>query len=327
MDARLADRKMVETCHSCGGSGHSKRSVLKPCLHCDGHGCLQRRCSQCWTWKGPKEFVGAKGAFVRRCSTCRVKYANWDKKTLAEREATTSPRSGIRADGPLRVKFVEESGNRKTGPIPVSMTSARTCPTSCGFYNRGCYAEQHIVAIHWRRVSDGDGMDWEAFCERVALLPEGQIWRHNEAGDLPGDNQDIDGVLLKQLVDANAGKRGFTYTHKPPTLDNSVRIAGANALGFTINLSSDNPEHADQLAKLGIAPVVTTLPHDAPSKGLKTPEGRTIVVCPAERIEKVTCQTCGLCAVTTRKSIVGFRAHGDRKKQITQRMRQLPLLQ
>jgi hypothetical protein len=33
----------------------------------------------------------------------------------------------------------------------------------------------------------------------------------------------------------------------------------AVAAGFTVNLSADNPAHADQLMALGIAPVVTVL--------------------------------------------------------------------
>src|SRR5262249_37642211 len=60
-------------------------------------------------------------------------------------------------------------------------------------------------------------------------------------------------------------------------------IAAANRAGFTINLSANNPAHADQLAELDIAPVVTVLPASvdgAVTKTVKTPAGRTITVCP-----------------------------------------------
>lgn len=192
--------------------------------------------------------------------------------------------------------------------------------------NRGCYAEQHMVAIHWRKLSAGKvGMTWDEFICRIRVLPPGQVWRHNEAGDLPGDDLELDVPRLRQLVIANRGKRGFTYTHKP-LARHFKEIRRATREGFTVNVSTDTLEAADE-AMARHLPVTTVLPHDAPPKGNKTPAGHPIVVCPAELSEKVTCQRCKLCAVPDRKSVIGFRAHGDRKKQITERHRQLPLLQ
>src|SRR5205085_11223992 len=43
---------------------------------------------------------------------------------------------------------------------------------------------------------------------------------------------------------------------------NSSAIAAANAAGFTINVSANNPAEADALADLEIGPVVTILAHD-----------------------------------------------------------------
>src|SRR6187431_3010559 len=91
---------------------------------------------------------------------------------------------------PLRVSFSRKSGNSKTGPIPVSMTSQATCPPSCAFYGAGCYAESHWLGKHWEKVTE-KGLDWSAFCLQIAALPEGQLWRHNQAGDLPGVGEDV----------------------------------------------------------------------------------------------------------------------------------------
>lgn len=318
----LKDRIMDRPCDCT----KSPAVALGPtCPDCGGTGVKERRCAQHWEWLPWHHFIGRRGGLVRRCLDCQKKYDNWGKKPLFERENATQPRSRIRDDGPLRVKFVVSSGNRKTGPIPVSMTSARTCPKSCSWYGRGCYAEQHMVAIHWRRVSDGEGIEWRDFVAMVWDLPEGQIWRHNEAGDLPGDDGKIDARLVHELVLANRGKRGFTYTHKPLNKKNLAIIREALSFGFAVNISADNNAEADSAAALGL-PVTVVLPHDAPRKGNATPEGRPIVVCPAELSDKVTCERCGLCAVIERKSIIGFRAHGDRRGQITERLRQLPLV-
>jgi hypothetical protein len=152
-------------------------------------------------------------------------------------------------------------------------------------------------------------MPWAEFVSAIKALPAGILWRHNQAGDLPGMGETIDAAALAALVDANTGKRGFTYTHKPATAANLAAIKAANAGGFTINLSGNTAAHADALADTGAGPVVCVLP-STQVENSKTPAGRTIVVCPATVRDDVSCQTCGLCAVSTRKTIVGFPAHG-----------------
>jgi hypothetical protein len=129
------------------------------------------------------------------------------------------------------------------------------------------------------------------------------------------------GGALGGLVDANAtaGARGFTYTHKPLTPDNARAIANANLAGFTINLSANNLAHADMLANANVGPVVTILPSNVNGhiKGLQTPQGRPVTVCPATYRDDVTCQSCQLCQQQTRKAIVGFPAHGAQKRAAT----------
>lgn len=216
----------------------------------------------------------------------------------------------------MRATLTLRSRNVKTGPIPVSTTSAGTCPTSCPLLHSGCYADSGPLALHWASVSAGDvGMDWNAFCAAVGALPAGQLWRHNQAGDLPGTGDTIDTDQLAQLVTANTGRNGFTFTHKPTSNPaNAAAIEDANKAGFTVNLSANNLSHADELATLGIAPVAVVLPkqvNGAVTRTVQTPEGRTVSVCPATYRDDVTCQTCGLCQRQTRACIVGFPAHGN----------------
>jgi hypothetical protein len=148
---------------------------------------------------------------------------------------------------------------------------------------------------------------------------EGTFWRHNVAGDLPGTNNTIDHHLLNQLVKANKGKQGFTFTHKPvgysgQALVNARAIYAANKQGFTINLSAEGLKEADRLYDLSIAPVVIVVPSDAP-KHMRTPKGRRVVTCPAEN-SNITCNDCRLCANSNRKGIVAFRAHGSKRNSI-----------
>ena len=208
------------------------------------------------------------------------------------------------------------SRNVKTGPIPVSTTSAESCPTACPFNNaNGCYAASGPLAIHWRKVTNGlSGDSYGAFLDKVSRLMNGQLWRHNQAGDLIGEGDSLDVQALALLVKANKGKRGFTYTHKPLTLQaERDAIQEANKGGFTVNLSGNNLEHADTLADMDIGPVVVVLPHDATSNTV-TPKGRKVVVCPATQRDDVSCASCGLCALQ-RDAIVGFPAHGPSKRK------------
>jgi hypothetical protein len=220
-----------------------------------------------------------------------------------------------------QIHFKRRSGNEKTGPIPVTTTTAKTCSSLCAFLKNGCYAANFRLGMHWQKVTtETAGGTWEAGMAKIAKLKPGTLWRHNQAGDLPGIDSHIDESELASLVAANRGKRGFTYTHKPVLGDSSLAranramIADANANGFTINLSANNLAHADKLAALAIGPVAVVLPADQ-TRATKTPEGRHVAVCPATISDKVTCATCGLCAVKDRKAIVGFPAHGAAKKK------------
>jgi hypothetical protein len=216
----------------------------------------------------------------------------------------------------MNIHLTLKSANVKTGPIPVSTSSADTCPDSCPLKAGGCYAKGGPLGMHWRKVTSGErGGDVSAFVKVIRSFDAGQIWRHNQAGDLPGKGDRINASALARIVKANKGKRGYTYTHKPPLLGRNARaIADANAGGFTVNLSADTLEEADTLKALDIGPVVTLVPEDAPPKG-ETPKGNRWVVCPAQQRDDVTCESCGLCAVASRSVIVAFRAHGSAKRQ------------
>jgi hypothetical protein len=224
----------------------------------------------------------------------------------------------------LAILWTEESRNAKTGPIPVSTTAKPSCPATCPFKGNGCYAEGGPLGYLWSAMSaagpnatfkNGRGtvrsVDWQTLCDNVAALPADRLWRHNQAGDLPHTDGKIDAAALASLVQANSGKRGFTYTHHDPVA-NSEAIRAANDAGFTINVSANNLDHADTLAALNL-PLVVVLPADTSAKTLQTPQGRKVSVCPATYRDDVTCASCGLCAVRDRKTIVGFPAHGASK--------------
>ncbi len=217
------------------------------------------------------------------------------------------------------------SGNRKTGPMPVSTSNSSTCPDACPIKLKGCYAKYGPTGMAWRNVDNGkakDAVEWPQFIRQVKALSRGSLWRHNQAGDLNGINDVIDGLKLVELAKANKGKRGFTYTHydvlhkdHAVRMSNQTSVSEAMRFGFTINLSGNDITHADKLKALNIAPVVVLMPRDA-EKVSYTPAGNKVVICPAENTDKVNCMSCGLCQVVDRDYIIGFRAHGTAAKTV-----------
>ena len=209
----------------------------------------------------------------------------------------------------MKYHFIRTSSNTKTGAIPVTYTDRASCPPSCAHYRADCYAEDFYTRMAWDKVPERGG-NLDALCASIAALPEGQLWRMNVAGDLPGAGEAVDAAALGAIVAANRGRRGFTYTHKKSP--EAIEWAGhATRWGFTVNLSADDAGDADALAPFG--PVCAIVPTDTPEKSY-TPEGRVIIVCPAQTRDDVTCETCGLCARADRAVIIGFRAHGTRAR-------------
>jgi hypothetical protein len=213
----------------------------------------------------------------------------------------------------MQVHLTLKSANVKTGPIPVSTTEKDSCPADCSMRGE-CYAASGPLALHWAAVSAGTrGTDWAAFCDSVAAFPADQLWRHNQAGDLPVAGGTVDPVKLGQLVAANIGKRGFTYSHHRDA-ESINWIRHANAWGFTVNLSANDLADADTLADADAGPVVVVLP-STQTVNTVTPKGRPVIVCPATQRDNVSCATCQLCQ-RQRAAIVGFPAHGTRKRVI-----------
>lgn len=215
----------------------------------------------------------------------------------------------------MKYHLTHKSSNVKTGKIPVSTTSKDSCPKTCAFYNKGCYAKSGPLAIHFRKVGESRGYSQDEFLSQIEKLPQGQFWRHNQAGDLPHTNGEIDSKFLGSLTNANMGKKGFTYTHHIPHLgDNLIFLKWANIKGFTVNLSGDNPDHAVELSDTGL-PTVCVVPSTEKRTSFEH-KGKKFLVCPATYRDKMSCDKCRLCQKADRKYIVAFPAHGTQKKHI-----------
>lgn len=218
----------------------------------------------------------------------------------------------------LRFHLTARSGNGKTGPIPVSTSSAETCPSAavCPFKGNGCYAESGPLAIHWRAVTDGRrGMPWAEFLATIAALPIGQVWRHNQAGDLYRPDTVTGRKWLAQLAEANRGRRGYTYSHHRRTPAVAQAFRAATATGFTVNASCHSEGEADAAMADGLRAVFVVSSDDTRTTW-QTAGGNRAVVCPAQRFDAMTCERCQLCQARPQHVAIVFRSHGTGRRRI-----------
>jgi hypothetical protein len=207
------------------------------------------------------------------------------------------------------------SHNLKTGPIAVTTHERSTCPDSCGLKDKGCYAELGPLYLHWQKVSEGDrGTDFDQFLRELRALPRKSKLRLAQAGDLPQKNGHIDRDRTIAIAKAVRHLETIAYTHHALNSELLETIAEARRYNLVINVSADSPIQAARIKRdKKSLNVVTVLPISAPN--VQTIDGVKIVACPAEKTERINCSNCMLCA-KNRDYVIGFRAHGIRKKKV-----------
>jgi hypothetical protein len=221
------------------------------------------------------------------------------------------------------IHWTEASKNGKTGSMLVSTTGKQSCAISCPMAE-ACYAKQGPLNLHWDKVTTGErDKTWPAFLRRIATLPDGAIWRHNQAGDLPHSFGEIVRSLTIALARANRGKRGFTYTHHPlhgdstTAIHNRVTVKRAQRLGFTINASCESEAQADSAIQAGILATME-VPSTESRLGWRTAGGNVVRRCPAQLLPKgaVTCDRCQLCQDRPAHHIIAFSPDGKTAKRV-----------
>ena len=94
----------------------------------------------------------------------------------------------------MKTRITIQGRNRKVGfGVPVSTTESDSCPDSCPLKNGICYAKKGRTRLIWDEVKTGFSRrakkpfsnSWDHFIEEIKYLRPKQLWRHNQAGDLP----------------------------------------------------------------------------------------------------------------------------------------------
>jgi hypothetical protein len=218
-----------------------------------------------------------------------------------------------------KLQAVAKSGNRKTGPIPVTYRSEDTCPTTCPFLPSGaiggCYTTGRIMAQAERH---GKGYTAHSLAKVFVAAEAGARYaRDRVSGDIV-ENGAVDTGYLAMVAEAAALASDiresfgdsritpFGYTHAQDMLTEDD-VAQVKATGYTLNASCETEGDVVRALALGMPAVIAT---DEVSHG-DTLAGRRVVQCPATSRDDVTCASCGLCAKDyENRPVILFPIHG-----------------
>jgi hypothetical protein len=204
-------------------------------------------------------------------------------------------------------KLVAQSGNSKTGPIPVTYRTDATCPTTCPLLptnGGGCYASGRLFALARKWTDD------ITFEEAVAVLNRAPrnatLLRDRVVGDLVTADGEFDWQYIETITAAAqaVGLKPFGYTHAWRLLT-AADVQRIKALGYALNASCETEQDVLDATALGLP---TVLAGDSWTDGQMIGE-RRVVTC-LETTRNLNCAACGLCA-TDRAAVVRFPVHGS----------------
>lgn len=189
------------------------------------------------------------------------------------------------------------SRNRKTGPVAVTHVSKATCPTTCPFYQNGCYADyghQRYTYGHQRYTTN----------------------RLNRQTDpIEASRQDA-----ARHYRAKSSQPVWGYTHR------WREIPARTFDGLAILASGETPEQAQQTYLQGYAPALVVERHPQDERAYEQ-NGLRMVPCP-EQTRGRTCNECRLCWDTERlraqRIVVLFALHGTGSKRAAAAIKRTP---
>lgn len=225
----------------------------------------------------------------------------------------------------------KKPGIRPKGPYCAStyVSIAATCPDTCGLKNNGCYAQsgshRRIMgpldeAAHWRpglEVAAAESAAVRASYGHGTVPQDGAKGGRDLRLHVGGDSSGT--LSTRLLADAaddyrrRGGGTVWTYTHRWPEIP--AEEWGDIAVWASCESTADVllAHQSSYRAALVVA--------EHPSERMYERDGLKILPCPWETRGK-TCVECRLCldAPIDPRVVIGFAAHGEKKKALKRRL-------
>lgn len=210
----------------------------------------------------------------------------------------------------MNVFATPRSSNVKTGDVPtlwVGKTEEETREScaGCPLLGGGCYAWSGAVrfgAISARKKAAADPASRTIAAAIRGAARSARMIRATGLGDIGRAGKAAADEIASAAAAAGLALVGYTHHWR----ETDVAAAWRGRLMASTETLAD----ADTAANAGWR-VTVIAPADAP-RVLETPEGRKVVVCPAQvREGAVTCNDCRLCDASRPGPVIAFRAHGN----------------
>jgi NTP pyrophosphatase (non-canonical NTP hydrolase) len=217
---------------------------------------------------------------------------------------------------------VQDSKNSKVGNVAVTYATTASCPKTCRFLDKGCYAQGGHCAFTTNRL-DREASKRKrlrpidiarAEAKEIDKLPANKPLRLHIVGDCrtAGAAEVLAEAAFKYKNRSNLINPPpvWTYTHSWKTIP---RLAWEK---ISVLASCETMEEAEQARARGYTPAMVRY---KPFKGTISYKGWNLIAC-REMSEGITCDKCRICMNlgnwATTKSIVCFFPHGNRAKQV-----------
>ena len=215
----------------------------------------------------------------------------------------------------------EHSTNRKIGAASATYVAQQSCPTTCSFYNAGCYAESGFVGFQTRKLNrQADA--WDTSPLALATIEADAIDTLTGRRDLRlhvvGDSTTKQGTQFlaraaRRFI-AKFNRSVWSYTH-------AWRTVPRSAWGAVSILASCETVHEIRRARMkGYATAVVV--DEFKDTKLYEIDGEKILPCP-EMTRSITCTDCRLCMRDDylRESgiTIAFAAHGQRANLVKEK--------
>lgn len=215
------------------------------------------------------------------------------------------------------VSAVERSQDRKlttdhkARPVSVTLAPQYTCPTTCGFYNNGCYAERGPLGIQTHRLNNSENNGPINSAESEANAIKNLSGKYPLRIHVVGDSTTNEGTcLLADAADVYNGKYDqpvWTYTHAWRTVD---RESWGD---ISVLASCETEQDVIDANNRGYATALV-----ADHKTVSKKVGNTnAILCPQQTGLKKDCEECRICMKDKRllgRATVIFSPHGATKK-------------
>jgi len=221
----------------------------------------------------------------------------------------------------LEIFWSSRSRNSKTGDVPTawigsSFGAAKKSCSGCSLLEKGCYAYGGSPLLGHLSVTRTQMQKPDNYKLEYALNhrnKKARMVRVTALGDIGRSGRAVADAVVAEIKASGLALVGYTHHWREPAV-----IAAWHG---RLMASCDDMEAADQAVSNGWRACVT-VPSNHPRIS-ETPEGRKVVVCPAQVKEdhSITCNTCRLCDGSKAGPIISFRAHGRSHKALDERFR------